>query len=127
VCDHKSTLDINPSEERIEIMASHSSAPTRKQAPHGNRTTRTNTILNALTKRAQAVLNDKSLNAQSRAILQYALEKNDPWLAELVRRADAGETIIGATAEDHSSRWKIQALTEMICRNGGESVLAAVS
>jgi hypothetical protein len=105
-------------------MASHSSAPARKQAPHGNRTTRTNTILNALTQRAQAVLNNNLLDAQSRAILQYALEKNDPGLAELVRRADEGETIVETASEDDPSRGKIQALTEMICRNGGESAAA---
>ena len=75
-------------------MASHSSATARE--PHVNQTTRTNTIVNALTRRAQAVLNDKSIDPQSRAIIRYGLETNDPWLAELVRRADAGETVIGA-------------------------------
>ena len=73
-------------------MASHSSATTRE--PHVNRTTRTNTIVNALKQRAQAVLNDKSIDAQSRAIIRYALETNDPWLAELVDRADAGENVV---------------------------------
>ena len=70
-------------------MASHSSAGARE--PHVNRTTRTATIINALKQRAQSVLNDKSIDAQSRAIIRYALETNDPWLAELVRRAEAGE------------------------------------
>ena len=70
-------------------MANHSSASMRE--PHATRTTRTNTILNALTRRAQAVLNDKTIDPQSRAIIRYALEINDPWLAELVRRAESGE------------------------------------
>lgn len=74
-------------------MASHSSAGMREHTPHANRTTRTNTIINALKRRAQAVLNDKSIDPQSRAIIRYALEINDPWLAELVRRAEAGEPI----------------------------------
>jgi hypothetical protein len=39
-------------------------------------------------------LNDKSIDAESRVIIRYALETNDPWLAELVRRADAGEDVI---------------------------------
>ena len=74
-------------------MASHSSA-TREETPHILETSRTNTIINALKRRAQAVLHDKSIDAQSRAIIRYALETNDPWLAELVRRADAGEDVI---------------------------------
>jgi hypothetical protein len=39
-------------------------------------------------------LNDTSIDTQSRAIIRYALETNDPWLAELVRRADAGEDVV---------------------------------
>jgi len=27
-------------------------------------------------------------------LIRYGLETNDPWLAKLVRRVDAGETII---------------------------------
>jgi hypothetical protein len=74
-------------------MASHSSATARRETPHVNQTSRTNTIVNALKRRAQAVLNDRSIDAQSRAIIRYALEPNDPWLARLVGRADAGESI----------------------------------
>jgi len=104
-------------------MANHSSATTRE--PHVNETTRTNTILNALKRRAQAVLNDRSIDAQSRAVIRYALETNDPWLAELVRRADAEEDVFEnlqsiETDEDDSSYEKLTALTEMICRAGDE-------
>lgn len=74
-------------------MADHSSATTREDTPHGNETTRTNTIINALRRRAQAVLNDETIDPQSRAVIRYALEINDPWLAELVRRAEAGESV----------------------------------
>ncbi len=75
-------------------MASHSTATARREAPHVNRISRTNTIINALKQRAQSVLNDRSIDAQSRAIIRHALEINDPWLAKLVRRAEAGETIV---------------------------------
>lgn len=74
-------------------MTTHSSATVR-ETPHVNQTSRTNTIVNALKHRAQAVLNDRSIDAESRAIIRYALETNDPWLADLVRRADAGETVV---------------------------------
>ncbi len=110
-------------------MASHSSARTREQEPHVTQTIRTNAIVNALKRRAQAVLNDRTIDAQSRAIIRYGLETNDPWLAELVRRADAGEAIPGTldfsetpgTNEDDSSEDKIEALTEIICRVGDEA------
>ena len=110
-------------------MASHSSATARGETPHVNRTSRTNTIVNALKRRAQAVLNYKSIDPQSRAIIRYALEINDPWLAKLVRRADAGETILDSmdfseppeTSEADFNGEKIEALAEMICRAGDEA------
>ncbi len=74
-------------------MAKHSSATTRVESPRANSTTRTATIMNALTRRAQAVLNDTSIDPQTRAIIRYGLETHDPWLAELVRRAEAHESI----------------------------------
>ena len=74
-------------------MASHTSATTRELSPQANSTTRTATIMNALTRRAQAVLNDTSIDPQTRAIIRYGLETHDPWLAELVRRAEARESI----------------------------------
>lgn len=77
-------------------MAIDSSATAREHTPHANRTTRTGTIIDALKRRAQAVLNDKSIDAESRAIIRYALETNDPWLAKLVRRAEAGEDIVNS-------------------------------
>jgi hypothetical protein len=104
---------------------SHVSATARVEEPHGNRTTRTNTIMNALKRRALAVLNDTSIDPQSRAIIRYALETNDPWLAELVRRADAGEDVVEdfqslETDGQDVSEEKIVALAEMICREGDE-------
>ena len=110
-------------------MASHSSASTREHTPHVNQTSRTNTIMNALKRRAEAVLNDTSIDAQSRAIIRYALETNDPWLARLVRQADAGEAIVDEVgflqtsdaSEDYSSEDKIEALAEIICRAGDEA------
>lgn len=73
-------------------MAKHSSATAHSETPHVLELSRTNTIMNALKQRAQAVLNDESLDAQSRAVIRYGLETNDPWLAELVRRGEASES-----------------------------------
>src|SRR5215216_6351654 len=117
------TLDYQPSIERMTIMANHSSAAVR-ETPHVNQTSRTNTIINALRQRAQSVINDRSIDPQSRAIIRYALETNDPWLAELVRRADAGETVIDSAGflkiSSTNQEEKIAALAEMICRAGDE-------
>ena len=74
-------------------MENHSSASVR-ETPHGSRTSRTNTIMDALTRRAQAVLNDQTIDPESRAIIQYAMEIHDPWLAKLVMRAEAGEDVV---------------------------------
>ena len=104
-------------------MTTHSSAVVR-ETPHVNRTSRTNTIINALKQRAQSVLNDTSIDPESRAIIRYALETNDPWLADLVRRADAGETVIdsaGYLKTSSSDEEKIAALAEIICRADDEA------
>ncbi|HET6977109.1 MAG TPA: hypothetical protein VFI24_12350 [Pyrinomonadaceae bacterium] len=113
-------------------MTSHSSATARHDTPRTNRTTRTNTIMNALKRRAQAVLNDQSIDPENRAVLRHALETNDPWLARLVQ-AQIDEEIIeaveselpGGTGEDDSSRKKVEALADIIC-SGGEEAAAAL-
>lgn len=107
-------------------MSKDSSATAREQAPHVTKLSRTNTIIDALKRRAQSVLNDKSIDSRSRAIIRYALEVNDPWLARLVRKADAGESIIDdfsqtPDADEDDSSEKIEALAEMICRASNES------
>jgi hypothetical protein len=80
----------------MTIMTSHGSATLREEKPHVTQSSRTNPIINALKRRAEHVLNDKTVDPQTRAIIRYALEINDPWLAKLVRRAEAGEAIINA-------------------------------
>ena len=112
-------------------MATDSSA-TEREEPHVLETTRTNTIINALKRRAQAVLNDRSIDAQTRSIIRYSLETNDPWLARLVRRVDAGERInetfdfseTPESSEETSNEEKIDSLAEVICRAGSDSAAA---
>jgi len=80
--------------------------------------------MNALKERAQSVLNYRSIDTQSRAIIRYSLETNDPLLAEFVRRADAGETIVdeaGYLNISNTDEEKIAALAELICRAGDEA------
>lgn len=124
-------------------MAKHGSATVREHTPHANQhsthsnrytpqvngTTRTATIINALKRRAQAVLNDELIDPESRAIIRYGLETNDPWLAELVKRAEAGERVVynfdfSLTPENHTIDEKIEALAELICQAGEQSAAA---
>ena len=57
------------------------------------------------------------------------MEINDPWLAELVRRADEGETALETidfsqtpdTLEQDLSDKRVRALADIICRDGDES------
>src|SRR5690349_21912791 len=105
----------------------------RVETPHVTETTQI-TISNALRRRAQSVINDTSVDPQWRNIVRYALEINDPLLPDLVRRADAGESIIDTTDfpqtsdtnEDHSDREKIEALVDIICGTGGAQAAGAL-
>ena len=103
-------------------MANHGSATAREETPHAIETRIT--ISDAIKRRAQSLINDISVDPRWQSVIRYGLETNDPWLADLVRRADAGERIIDAidfsqTAEndhDDPSDEKIEALAEIICR-----------
>ena len=91
-------------------MSNLNSARLREETPH---------LTDALKRRAQSIINDKSIDAETRAIMRYGLEVNDPWLPELVRCVDAGESIID-NLYVQSSEEKIEALTNLICRAGDE-------
>ena len=115
-------------------MATDSSATAPEQTPHETEPIRTPKYSNAVRRRARALLNDRSLDAESRALIRYGLEINDPHLAELVRRADAGERDLRSldlsempdtTYEDDPTEEKIETLAEIICR-GGDNCVAAL-
>lgn len=91
-------------------MINLNSARLREETPH---------LGDAVKRRAQSLIKDKSIDAQSRAIIRYGLETNDPWLPALVRCVDAGESII-ENLFVASSEEKIVALTNLICRAGDE-------
>ena len=108
-------------------MSMHSSsAPERGATPHATNSTTNNTISDAVRRRAHALINDRTFDASERVWIRYALETNDAaGLAELVRRADAGEPIIDdshllETTEEVSTEEKLERLAEMICHAGGQ-------
>lgn len=92
-------------------MSNHSSA-----RPHTINSTNNQTISEELKQRAQSVINDKSVDSETRAIIRYGLEINDPSLAEMVRRVD--------DLNIPASREKIEALAEIICGGGNDSPAA---
>jgi hypothetical protein len=108
-------------------MSTHSSsAQARGATPHATNSTTNNTISDAVRRRAHALINDRTIDASERVWIRYALETNDAsGLAELVRRADAGEPIIDdshllETTEDVSTEEKLERLAEMICQSGDQ-------
>ena len=90
-------------------MSNHSSA-----TPHTINSTNNCSITEDLNRRAQTVINDNSIDAETRALIRYALEINDPSLAELLRRAEACEAVDNLNVPRASAR-KIEALVDIIC------------
>jgi hypothetical protein len=115
----------------MKIVAIHTSASAYQEKPHAIELTR-NTISDAVKRRAQSVIDDRSIDPRWRAVIRYGLETNDPWLADLVRRADAREKIIDAigysqtleAGEDDSNEEKIEALAEIICQASDQAAAA---
>ena len=114
-------------------MTTHTSAPAHEETPHETERTRTPKYSNAVRRRAQALIRDRLLDTESLALIRLALEINDPQLAELVRRADAGErnlstidlsAVPAATYEDDPAEEKIETLAEIICRGGNDCIAA---
>ena len=112
-------------------MTIHSSATAHVETPHEIETTLI-TVSDATKRRAESVINDRTIDPQWRTIIRAALELNDPWLADLVNRAEAGENIVDTfesmrtpdTDEEDSTARKIERLSEIICRTGEESTAA---
>lgn len=116
-------------------MSTHGSrAPEREATPHATNSTTNQTISEAIKRRAKSLINDRTIDADDRAYIRYALATNDAaGLSELVRRADAGEPIIEDSylleANDEiSTEEKLERLAAMICQAGGqpETISAAL-
>jgi hypothetical protein len=107
----------------MKIMANYSSASLREEKPH---------LSAAIKERAQSLKNNKSIDGPSRAIISYGLETGDPWLPELVRRVNAGETIDDNTlatlaGRERSSEERIETLTALICRTTDEPAIKSAA
>ena len=107
-------------------MTTNSSAQACAETPHATNSITNNAISDAVRRRAQSLIKDNDIDASDRAFIRYALATNDgAGLAELVRRADAGEPIIDDShllqANDEiSTEEKVEQLAAMICQAGGQ-------
>jgi len=103
-------------------MVKHDNAGVHEETPHAINYN----LSDALKRRAQSVINNRSIDADTRAVIRYGLEINDPWLGDLMRRVDAGETIVDnlGRLQVDSSEDKIEALAGLICRAGNEPAAA---
>ena len=112
-------------------MTTHSSATAHQETPHEAATTMI-PVSDATKRRAESVINDKTIDPQWRTIIRFAMELNDPGLVELVSRAEAGEDIVETfeslrtpiLIEDESSLRKVEALAEIISRSGDQPTAA---
>jgi hypothetical protein len=112
-------------------VTTHSSATAHQETPHETQTTII-TVSDATKRRAESVINDKTIDPQWRTIIRFALELNDPFVDELISRAKAGENIVDTfeslrpplANEDDSTLRKIEALAEIISRSGDEPTAA---
>jgi len=112
-------------------MTTHTSATALEDTPHETETTII-TISDATKRRAESVINDRTIDPQWQTIIRYGLEVNDPWLAELVSRAEAGENFVDTfesmrisdADEDDLTVKKIEGLAEIICRASDEATVA---
>ena len=107
-------------------MTTHSSAPVRQETPHITTSITNQTISDAIKRRAQSLINDRTIDASDRAFIRYALATDDTsGLSELVRRVDAGEPIIDDSymleADDEiPTEEKLERLAAMICQAGAQ-------
>ena len=66
-------------------MATDSSASSREEKSH---------IDASLKRRARQLITNGSIPRQTRNLIRYALDLKDPYLVQVVRRVEAGETTI---------------------------------
>ena len=112
-------------------MTTHSSATALDEAPHETETTTIITVSDATKRRAESVINDRTIDPQWRTIIRFALELNDPFVGELVSRAEAGEDILETFESlrtpvpiDEPILRKVEALAEIVSRSGDEPTAA---
>ena len=65
-----------------------------KESGNINSTPKSHIIDASLKRRARLLITNSSIPRQTRSLIRYALEIKDPYLAQVVRRVEAGEITI---------------------------------
>ena len=79
---------------RSKTSAQPKQTPTQPNKP-SNRAEQTPRVIDAsLKRRARLLITSSSITPQTRSLIRYALEKKDPYLAQIVRRVWDGEVTI---------------------------------
>ena len=65
-----------------------------KESEDINPTPKSHIIDASLKRRARLLITNSSIPSQTRSMIRYALEIRDPYLAQIVRRVEAGEMSI---------------------------------
>jgi hypothetical protein len=72
----------------------HDSSSSLRQQSRPSRKRRLKIIDASLKRRARRLITNSSIPKQTRNLIAYALEIKDPYLAQVVRRVEAGEMTI---------------------------------
>jgi len=75
-------------------MLNHNSAELRDGTLHATNSITNKPISDAVRRRAQSLINDRTIDKCARAFIQHTLETGDPYLTKLVRRVEAGESML---------------------------------
>jgi len=70
------------------------STPRENESGNINSTPESHIIDASLKRRARLLITNSSIPRQTRSLIRYALEIKDPYLAQVVRRVEAGELTI---------------------------------
>ena len=97
-------------------MLNDNSAELRDGTPHATNSTTNKRISDAVRRRAQLLIADRTIDDCARAFIQYTLENEDPYLTKLVRRVNAGENILTMSPQAKSR--------STLTKNGEDSKLA---
>ena len=80
---------------REEKSTTNGTSTQRGKEPDNINSTRKSHLIDAsLKRRARLLITNSSIPSQTRSMIRYALDIRDPYLAQIVRRVEAGEMSI---------------------------------
>jgi hypothetical protein len=94
-CEQTSNLlDESTLHQGTSTPREEKSTQREKESDNSNSTFKPHIIDASLKRRARMLITNSSIPSQTRSLIRYALEIKDPYLAQVVRRVEAGEMTI---------------------------------